>query len=87
MSDMAECMHSHNRVTKLLYQNPSQGFRYNYKATGLAKVTLCFVQSVSYEISKASVRANSPRETLLWSTRFFNGTNSPSYTLLCRQNF
>ncbi len=32
-------------------------------------------------------RANSPRETLLWSTRFSNGTNSPSYTLLYRQKF
>ncbi len=33
------------------------------------------------------VWANSPRKSLLWSTRFSNGTNSPSYTLLYCQNF
>ena len=38
-------------------------------------------------LDKGFVRANSPRESLLWSTRFSNGTNSLSYTLLYRQNF
>ena len=28
-----------------------------------------------------------PRKSVFWSTRFSNGTNSPSYTLLYRQNF
>ncbi len=37
--------------------------------------------------SRWIARANSSRESLLWSTRFSNGTNSPSYTLLYRQNF
>ena len=32
-------------------------------------------------------RAVWPRKSVFWSTRFSNGTNSPSYTLLYRQNF